>query len=88
MQSKRGTSILEQLMEIRDVRTMGLHSGFKHFQDLDAVRSKPVVAGTQTLINIRVFEGASHMHSELCKQQNLKRQSPATWNSKSEQYVN
>lgn len=67
---------------------MGLHSGFKHFQDLDAVRSKPVVAGTQTLINIRVFEGASHMHSELCKQQNLKRQSPATWNSKSEQYVN
>lgn len=30
---------------------MGLHSGFKHFQDLDTVRSKSVVAGTQTLIN-------------------------------------
>lgn len=41
----------------RVVRTMGLHSGFKHFQDLDIVRSKFVVAGTQTDYKIVPYKG-------------------------------
>lgn len=35
---------------------MGLHSGFKCFQDSDIVRSKFVVARTQTLINIHAYK--------------------------------